>query len=188
MVYAKDVGIGTKAFLIQLKKDHPYLFEQIMYREYGYGVDDEGYYLIEPWTESEREMPKDLRRTREERIVRLQGSKGIELQIFDLKRYIDSHKNKTASRMCYNMDYLMIDKSLHKGEWRNFSYDVSNKESPDWYFMTPQMSAAQWRKILNAMLCILKKQYREAKAEERKPKPRKPRRVPFKQSMYATAS
>ena len=188
MVYAKDVGIGTKPFLIQLKKDHPYFFDHIMYKNYGYGVDDEGYFLIAPFTERDNKMPKALWRTREERMVRLQGSKAIEFQIFDLKRYIDSHKNKTAERMCCNMDYLMIDKSLHKGEWRNFAYDVRSKESPDWYFMTPQMSAAEWRKILNAMLCILKKQYREAKAEERKPKPRKPRRVPFKQSMYATVS
>ena len=187
MVYAKDVGVGNKSFLLQLKKEHPFLFEHIMCKEYGYGRDEQGYYLYCDLTESEKEMPEALWRTLEERTIRLEGAKGIEFQIFDLKRYINFHNGKYASRMRYNMDYLMIDKALHKREWKGFSYDVRDKEHPNFYWMTPEMSAADWRKILNAMLCILKKQYREAKAEEKKPKPRKPRRVPFKESMYPPA-
>ena len=182
MPYAHDVGLGSKSFLLQLKKDHPFLFEHIMCKEYLYGCKDQTFYLVDKLTESEKEMPELLQRTLEDRTIWLRGSAGVELQIFDVKRYIESHKNKFAKCMRYNMDYLMIDESLHKGEWKGFSYDVTDPKSPDHYWLTPPMSAAKWRKILNAMLCILKNQYRQAKAEEKKPKRRK---VPFKTSMYA---
>tara|TARA_A100001201_G_scaffold84486_1_gene74861 strand:- start:326 stop:877 length:552 start_codon:yes stop_codon:yes gene_type:complete len=177
-------SINTKACLIELKKDHPYFYEQVFYNDCSYGRTREGYYLLEPWGEVERELPKDLRRSIQERTVLLEGSKAIELQIFNMKRYLDYHKNKKAKCMRYNLDFIMVDRSLHKGTYKGFAYDVTDKENEN-YFFTPVMSAAEWRRILNAMLCILKKRYREARAEERKPKPRKPRRVPFKKSMYA---
>ena len=184
-MYAKDVGVGSKSFLLQLKREHPFFFNYIMCKEYVYGQNKNGYFLLESITESEQQMTKALWRTFEERVIELKGSEAIEFQIFNLKRYIDFHRNKTAKRMRYNLDYLMIDSSLHKGEWKGFSYDVRDKEDANFHWLTPAMSAAEWRKILNTMLCILKKQYRESKAKEKKPKPRKPRRVPFKQSMYA---
>jgi hypothetical protein len=186
MVYSKDVGCNTKACLLELKKDHPFLYEQIFYKNCSYGRHFSSFYLLEPYGNAEQEFPKSLRRSIEERTIHLEGSKGIELQIFDLKRYMDSHKNKTAKKMRYNLDYLMIERSLHKGKWKNFSYDLTDKNYEGYWF-TPAMSAAEWRKILEAMLCILKKRYREAKAEERRPKPRKPRRVPFKEPMYAVS-
>ena len=179
-------SVNTKACLIELKKDHPYLYEQVFYNDCHYGRTRQGYYLLRPWGEAERELPKDLRRSVEERTILLEGSRAIELQIFSIKRYLDFHKNKKVKRMRYNLDFIVLDRSLHKGKYKGFVYDVTDYEN-EIYFFTPVLSAAEWRRILNAMLGLLKKQYREAKAEERKPKPRKPRRVPFKESMYAAA-
>jgi hypothetical protein len=51
----------------------------------------------------------------------------------------------------------MIDHELHVGEWKDVKYDLRDLASPNFYWMTPPMSAVEWRKILNAMLCILKK-------------------------------
>ncbi len=98
MFYSTDVGRNTKACLLELKKDHPSLYEQIFYKNCSYGHDGPSFYLLEPWGEAEREFPKALRRSIEERTICLEGSKGIELQIFHLKRYMDLHKNKTAKK------------------------------------------------------------------------------------------
>ncbi len=184
--------VNTKACLIELKKDHPYLYEQVFYKDCEYGQAHMGFYLLEPVGEAEAEFPKVLRRSVEERTILLEGSRAIELQIFNIKRYLDYHKNKTAKRMRYNRDgktsdFIILDRSLHKGKYKGFSYDVTRNGHED-YIFTPAMSAAEWRKILEAMLALLKKRYREAKAEERKPKAHKPRRVPFKKSMYAALS
>jgi|TARA_B100000073_G_scaffold283978_1_gene245137 hypothetical protein len=181
--------INTKACLIELKKDHPYLYEQVFYKDCEYGQADEygGFYLLEPVGEAEAGFPKVLRRSVRERTILLKGSKAIELQIFHIKRHLDYHKNKTARLMRgARSDFIILDRSLHKGKYKGFSYDVTRNAHEDYVF-TPAMSAAEWRKILEAMLGLLKKRYREAKAEERKLKPRKPRRVPFKESMYALA-
>mgnify|MGYP001169354100 FL=1 len=182
MVYGKDVGLGRKAFMMELKKSHPFLFDHIFYKDCMYGRDHGRWFLILPESEYEKEMRYSLKRSIEERTVWLTPAQGIELQIFDVKRYIDFHRNKTCKRTCYNLDYLMIDNELHVGEWKDVKYDLRDLASPNFYWMTPPMSAVEWRKILNAMLCILKKRYREAKAVEKQPKPRKPRRIPFKNS------
>ena len=182
MVYGKDVGLGRKAFMMELKKSHPFLFDHIFYKDCMYGRDNGRYFLRLSESEYEKEMLKSLKRSIEERTVWLTPAQGIELQIFDVKRYISSHRNKTCNRTCYNLDYLMIDSELHVGEWKDVKYDLRDLASPNFYLMTPPMSAVEWRKILNAMLCILKKRYREAKAVEKQPKPRKPRRIPFRNS------
>lgn len=184
MVYKNYVGHGRKQFLIELKKSHAFLFEHIFHKDCSYGCSNGDYFLRLPPSECEQEMPKSLRRSVEERTILLTPLQGIELQIFDVKKYIESHRNKTIKRICYNLDYLMIDHELHVGEWKEVKYDLRDLTSLDYYWMTPPMSAVEWRKILNAMLCILKKRYREAKAVEKQPKPRKPRRIPFKESMH----
>ena len=185
--------VNTKACLIELKKDHPFLYEQVFYKNCEYGQDDRcgGFYLLEPLGEAEADFPKALRRSVEERTILLEGSRAMELQIFNMKRHLDYFKNITTRLMRYNRDgkasdFIILDRSLHKGKYKGFSYDVTRYAHEDYVF-TPAMSAAEWRRILNAMLSLLKKRYREAKAEERKTKPRKPRRVPFKESIYALA-
>tara|TARA_B100001094_G_C17797662_1_gene607542 strand:+ start:93 stop:701 length:609 start_codon:yes stop_codon:yes gene_type:complete len=187
MLRTFDVGLGRKAFMIELKKSHPFLYEHIFFKDCAYGYSKGNYFLELPESEYEKEMPKSLIRSYQERTIWLTALQGIELQIFDVKRYIESHRNKSCKSICYNLDYLTIDQELLIGEWKGFKYDLRDPNASPWAvgWMTPEMSAIEWRKILNAMLCILKKHYREAKAAEKLPKPRKPRRVPFKESMHS---
>ena len=92
-------------------------------------------------------------------------------------------KKRTSERRAdLGPDNGKVDEASSEEKWKERTVTDNENEN---YFFTPVMSAAEWRRILNAMLCILKKRYRQAKAEEKKPKPRKPRRIPFKESMYA---
>ena len=188
MAYGKDVQIRNKAFMLELRKQHPRIFELFYYEEW-YLVHTpqlDHAYLEPPMRECERELPKYLQRNPEDRRIELTGSEAIEISIFGLKKYIESHKKKSETHdVYYNLDYLHISPSLYFGEHNGFEYDIRDHGPDGCEWMTRGMPAAEWRKILKTMLAIAKKRYREAKAEERKPKPRKPRRVPFKESMYA---
>ena len=190
MAYGKDVQIRNKAFMLELRRQHPRLFELFYYEEWFFVLRPEldHAFLQPPMREAERELPKYLQRDPWERRIELTGSEAIEVSIFGLKKYIESHKKKSETHdVRYNLDYLHVSPFLYAGEHNGFEYDIRNHEPNTVDWLTRGMPAAEWRKILKTMLAIAKKRYREAKAEERKPKPRKPRRVPFKESMYAAA-
>ena len=191
MAYGKDVQIRNKAFMLKLKRQHPRLFELFYYEDWGFvhGTRLDHAYLQPPMRECEWDLPKYLHRDPEERRIELTGSEAIEISIFGLKKYIESRrKNDHKIAFHYNLDYLHVNPSLYTGEHNGFAYDIRDHDPDHCDWLTRKMTAAEWHKILKTMLLICNKRYREAKAEERKPKPRKPRRVPFKQSMYATAS
>ena len=190
MSYGKDVQIRNKAFMLGLRKQHPRIFELFYYEEWGFvwGPRLDHAYLQPPMRESEWELPKYLQRDPRERRIELIGSKAIEISIFGWKRYIESHKKKEETHtIYYNLDYLHAHPSLYFGQHNDFKYDIRDHEPNACTWMTRGMTAAEWRKILKTMLAIAKKRYREAKAEERKPKPRNPRRVPFKEPKYAVS-
>ena len=190
-MYISGVPIRNKAFMLELKRQHPRLFELFYYEGwiFGFGPDLDSAYLQPRRTEWEISLPKYLWREPQERRIILNGSEAIELSIFGLKRYIELHKKKKETHdVWYNLDHLAASPSLHSGEHNGFKYDVRDHREKTCHWITRPMPAAEWRKILKTMLLICNKRYREAKAEEKKPKPRKPRRVPFKQSMYATVS
>ena len=191
MAYGKDVQIRNKAFMLELRRQHPRLFELFYYEEWAlvYTPQLDHAYLQPPMREAERDLPKYLQRDPRERRIELVGSEAIEISIFGLKRYIESHKNKSETRdIYYNLDYLHVSPSLYVGEHNGFEYDIKDHEPDACSWMTRGMTAAEWRKILKTMLAIAKKRYREAKADEKKPKPRKARRVPFKEPMYAASN
>ena len=188
MSYGKDVQIRNKSFMLELRDKHSKLFELFYYEEWYFIVTEQLdlSYLQPPMREAERELPKYLQRNPAERRIELTGSEAIEVSIFGLKKYIESHKNKSETHnIRYNLDYLHVSPSLYVGEHNGFEYDIRNHEPNTVDWMTRGMLAAEWRKILKTMLAIAKKRYREARAEEKRPKPRKPRRVPFKEPMYA---
>lgn len=191
MAYGKDVQIRNKAFMLELRRQHPRLFELFYYEGWAFvhGSRLDHAYLQPPMRECERELPKYLHRNVQERRIELTGSEAIEISIFGLKKYIEVRKkDKETGDMYYNLDYLHVNPCLYSGEHNGFEYDIRDHGTNASCWISRRMPAAEWRKILKTMLLICNKRYREAKAEERKPKPRKPRRVPFKQSMYATAS
>ena len=69
MVYGKDVGLGRKAFMMELKKSHPFLFDHIFYKDCMYGRNNGRYFFRLPESDYEKEMLKSLKRSIEERTV-----------------------------------------------------------------------------------------------------------------------
>ena len=93
-MYGKDVQIRNKAFMLELRRQHPRLFELFYYEGWYFVLRPEldHAYLQPPMREAERELPKYLQRDPRERRIELAGSEALEISIFGLKKYIESHK------------------------------------------------------------------------------------------------